>query len=93
MHALKNALDWTVSSGELVGKPMALITAATGDEKAHASFLLTLSALSAKFADDSTLLVSFIRSKIDVNGEITNLEILQSLQSVLNSLISTINNH
>src|SRR5262245_45979147 len=29
---LKNALDWTVSSGELVNKPLALVTAATGGE-------------------------------------------------------------
>src|SRR5258708_32296879 len=27
--SLKNALDWTVGSGELTGKPVALVTAAT----------------------------------------------------------------
>src|SRR5450432_4287229 len=37
--SLKNALDWTVGSGDLVNKPLALITAATGGEKAHASML------------------------------------------------------
>ncbi len=30
--ALKNALDWMVSSGSFVGKPTALITASTGGE-------------------------------------------------------------
>src|SRR5579871_3597845 len=44
---LKNALDWTVASGEFVNKPVALITAATGGTNAHASLLLTLTALSA----------------------------------------------
>jgi NAD(P)H-dependent FMN reductase len=34
--SLKNALDWTVSTGDLVNKPVALITAATGGDKAHA---------------------------------------------------------
>ena len=34
---LKNALDWTVSSGSLSEKPMALITASTGGENAPAS--------------------------------------------------------
>ena len=36
---LKNALDWTVSSGDLTNKPVALITASTGGDKAHASLL------------------------------------------------------
>jgi chromate reductase, NAD(P)H dehydrogenase (quinone) len=45
---LKNALDWTVSSGEFVYKPLALITAATGGNNAHASLLLTFTALSAQ---------------------------------------------
>ena len=45
--ALKNALDWTVSSSTAFpGKPVALITAATGGDKAHAAFLLTLKAIS-----------------------------------------------
>src|SRR5687768_15246067 len=33
--ALKNAIDWTVATGELVNKPLALITAASGGDKAH----------------------------------------------------------
>src|SRR5687768_689015 len=35
--SLKNALDWTVSSGEFIDKPVALITASTAGDKAHAS--------------------------------------------------------
>src|SRR4051812_119731 len=42
--SLKNAIDWVVPSGELNGKPVGLVTAATGGEKAHASMLLTLEA-------------------------------------------------
>jgi NAD(P)H-dependent FMN reductase len=34
---LKNLLDWTVGSGEFVNKPLAVITAATRGDKAHAS--------------------------------------------------------
>ena len=45
--SLKNALDWTVSSGEFVHKPLALITAATGGDKAHAALLDTLCACAA----------------------------------------------
>lgn len=87
--SLKNALDWTVSSGELVNKPVALITAATGGDKAHAAMLLTLTALSSK-VDDATLLVPFIRAKLNDRGEIINPETAQSLTDVVNALIKTI---
>jgi len=45
--SLKNALDWTVSSGDLNEKPVAAISASplySGGDKAHASLLLTLTA-------------------------------------------------
>ncbi|MEO6452837.1 MAG: NAD(P)H-dependent oxidoreductase [Ginsengibacter sp.] len=89
--SLKNALDWTVSSGELVDKPIAVITAATGGDKAHAALLLTLKALSAKVAEDATLLISFVRTKLNNNGEVINAEIIQSLTLVVNALVKTIN--
>lgn len=70
--SLKNALDWTVSSGSLVDKPLSLITASTGGENAHAALLLILGALSAHLLPDATLLVSFVRSKMDTDGNITD---------------------
>jgi NAD(P)H-dependent FMN reductase len=85
---LKNALDWTVSSGELAYKPVAVITASTGGEKAHASLLLTLTALSSKVPASSTLLISFVRTKINANGEVTDPATLLALQSVYQSLLS-----
>ena len=87
---LKNALDWTVSSGEFVNKPVALITAATGGDKAHASLLLTLSALSAQVPDDHKLLISFVRAKLNENGEVKDPATIQSIKSVMEALISTI---
>src|SRR5687768_1862826 len=33
--SLKNALDWTVSSGEFVNKPVSLITASSHGESGH----------------------------------------------------------
>ncbi|MDQ4141691.1 MAG: NAD(P)H-dependent oxidoreductase, partial [Bacteroidota bacterium] len=40
--SLKNALDWTVSSGEFVGKPVAVLSASPsmlGGDKAHAGLV------------------------------------------------------
>jgi chromate reductase, NAD(P)H dehydrogenase (quinone) len=90
---LKNAIDWTVSTGEFVDKPVALITAATGGDKAHASLLLTLSAISARVPEHATLLISFIRSKLNENNEVKDPAALESIRSVMNALIDAIRNN
>ncbi len=87
--SLKNALDWTVSSGDFVDKPVALITAATSGDKAHASLLLTFSALSAKLSEETNLLISFIRAKITAEGNIKDAETINALQAVLHALIKS----
>jgi chromate reductase, NAD(P)H dehydrogenase (quinone) len=88
--SLKNALDWTVSSGELVDKPVALVTAATGGDKAHAALLLTLKALSSRVGEGATLLIPFIRTKLNDKGEVINSETVRALTSVVNALVQTI---
>src|SRR6187399_3234776 len=55
--SLKNALDWTVGSGEFVDKPVGLITASSQGEKGHAALLLILTAISSKVVSDATLLI------------------------------------
>lgn len=86
---LKNALDWTVSSGELVNKPLALITASTGGDKAHAAFLQIFTALSAKIPEGGSLLIPFIRSKINAVGEISDAAVLKAIQAVMDALVSS----
>jgi NAD(P)H-dependent FMN reductase len=88
--ALKNALDWMVSSGSFVRKPTALITASTGGENAHAALLKVLGAIDASVTEDITLLISFIRSKINHDCIITDAETEQNLQKILNGLLSLI---
>ena len=89
---LKNALDWTVSSGELANKPVAVITAATSGEKAHASLLLTLTALSAHVLEECTLLIPFIRSKIDAEGNVKDMETRTAINSIMDTFINDIRN-
>ena len=86
--SLKNALDWTVSSGSLVGKPLALITASTGGQNAHAALLLILGALSANLLEDATVLISFIRSKMDGDGNIKDVETAERLKNAFTGLLS-----
>jgi chromate reductase len=87
--SLKNALDWTVSSGDFVNKPVAVITAATVGDKAHASLLLTLSALSAKLSDETNVLIPFVRSKITAEGNIKDAETIRALQAAIHALIKS----
>jgi chromate reductase, NAD(P)H dehydrogenase (quinone) len=88
---LKNALDWTVSSGSLSEKPLALITASTGGENAHAALLLILHALNAKVAEDGALLISFIRSKMDAKGNITDEATKNAVGEAFNQLLKATN--
>ena len=89
--ALKNALDWTVSSSTAFpDKPVALITAATGGDKAHAAFLLTLKAISSKIPEGATLLLSFIRSKLNEKNEVKDSETLDAIKSVIHSFLKAI---
>lgn len=87
--SLKNALDWTVSSGEFYEKPVALITASSVGDKAHAALQQILTALTAKVNKETKLLIPFIRSKFDEEGKLDE-ETWQSIQNVVTALISIV---
>lgn len=87
---LKNALDWTVSSGSFSGKPTALITASTGGENAHSALLKVLGAIDASLSDGTTLLISYIRSKMDTAGNITDEETGEKIRTVFANLLKSI---
>ncbi|MGE1114680.1 NADPH-dependent FMN reductase [Priestia megaterium] len=91
--SLKNALDWIVSSGEFVNKPVAVISASShssGGRKAHDSILLTLEMIEAKIPKESTLRIGAIGTKINNKAEILDSTTSEQLKSVMNSLISSI---
>ena len=88
--SLKNALDWTVSSGELTYKPVAVITSASVGKNAHASLLLTLSALTATVAQEATLVIPFIRSKLNEKGEIKDANTLNSIKKIADAFLEVI---
>ena len=83
-------MDWIVSSGELVNKPLVLVTAATGGDKAHAAMLLTFKALNPKIGECATLLISFVRTKLNEKGEVINTGIIESLESVVTAIIKSV---
>jgi NAD(P)H-dependent FMN reductase len=88
--ALKNAWDWTVSSASFSGKPTALITASTGGENAHEAMIKILGAIDAKLTPETTLLIQFVRSKMDTDGNIIDEATVAKLQSVYEAFIASI---
>lgn len=85
--ALKNAIDWVVSSGSFSGKPTALITASTNGEHAHEAMIKILGAVDAKLIEETMLLIPFIRTKINANGELTDGETIVKIRAVLRALL------
>lgn len=84
---LKNAIDWTVSSMEFSKKPVALITASTLGEKCHQSLLATLEIIESKMLPETQLLISYVKTKFNKEGEFTDLTTLNAVNSLIQSLL------
>ena len=90
---LKNALDWTVSSGELNEKPVIAISASPmyeGGLKAMTSLLLTLSALGTVMTEKSHLSIPNILKKINKEGDVIDPETQQDLRLIFEHLLNEI---
>lgn len=66
--ALKNAIEWTVSTTLFSEKPVALITASGLGAKAHQALLLIMRTLYARFDASTTLHIPGIRPKVHDAG-------------------------
>jgi len=91
--SLKNALDWTVSSGEFMYKPTVAISASPsnmGGDKAHASLLLTLQAETAEVVNGGALTIPRVNKVLDADGNIADDAIAQALRTALASLAQAI---
>lgn len=88
--ALKNALDWTVSSGSLNEKPVAAISASplyTGGKHALASLLLTLKALGSHTDEHSSLSIPSLNTIFSETGTIKEEKIAGQLKRLLDHLL------
>lgn len=93
---LKNALDWLISSGELVDKPTTVISASTsyeGGSSANAVLTKLLGILSAKVMGDKPLCIDRVNKKIDENGKIIDKELADKLVASLDFLYGQPKNH
>jgi chromate reductase, NAD(P)H dehydrogenase (quinone) len=91
--ALKNALDWIVSSGEFMHKPTAVISASPspdGGEKANAALVQTLRVMMADIPTGAILCIPAVSAKLTDRGEIIDPQTVRSLVSLLTTLVETI---
>ena len=86
--ALKNALEWTVSSANFHNKPTALITASSLGEKAQESLLLVLKTIDAKIGENSALLILHAQTKIK-NRTVSDAPTLEQLHLLIKSFLHT----
>jgi hypothetical protein len=70
---LKDAHHPTFGYGEFDHKPVAFISVATGGENAFTSLLLTRTASSTEIGEGATMLIRFVRAKLNCKGVITDL--------------------
>ncbi len=85
--ALKNAIDWTVSTCEFSKKPVALITASTLGQKAHGALLNTLEVIEAVISE---LLISYIQTKIR-DSQIVDETTKQQVDALMTNFIENMN--
>jgi hypothetical protein len=60
----------------------------SGGDKAHASLLLTLTALGANVPEEGKLMIPTVSKKINAEGEVTDSQTIQQLKAVLNGIIT-----
>lgn len=85
--ALKNALEWTVSTTVFSDKPAGLIIASTSGEYAYESLLLIMKTLGAKINEESTLLIKGAKSKLNAQGNVIDEEARQGIHQIMKSFI------
>lgn len=83
--ALKNALEWCVSTTVFSGKPVACITAAAHGAKAHEALLMIMRTIEATVDDAHCLLIQGAKGKVSSSGEVTDEKTRQALDALMHS--------
>ncbi len=89
--ALKNALDWIVGSGEIVGKPVALFNASPRATHAQTSLVETLRVMSSDVVEDASIAVPLIGRQLDAGGIVADMKLSSLIRSALVTLAEAAN--
>jgi NAD(P)H-dependent FMN reductase len=85
--ALKNALDWLVSTVELIGKPVAVISVSpSGGEYAQTQLMHTLATMSWTVVEPACLRIALGRAQLDEHGELADPAVIDQLRKSIATL-------
>jgi len=85
---LKNAIDWLVSSGSFVKKPVLLLTVAAGDgQQVQDSLSHTLEVLEAVVVSPLSFKQANLRKGFNFEGELSEIQTLKEVQVALYALM------
>jgi NAD(P)H-dependent FMN reductase len=87
---LKNALDWVVSSGEFIDKPVAVVNASGRAAHAWKSLTETLTVMSARVIDDASITVPLDGKRLDGSGIAANADLAPVLMTAMKQLIGAV---
>ena len=85
--SLKNAIEWLVSTTLLTDKPAALITASSSGQKAHEALNLVMRTVGVKSGEHSSLLISAPKTKVSIEGKITDESTHQNIRQLMESFL------
>jgi NAD(P)H-dependent FMN reductase len=83
---LKNALDWVIESGELIDKPVALISASPRARYAWAALVEILTTMSARVIGEASIAMSLQGRTLDAEGMARDPGLRATLTSALDAL-------
>ena len=85
--SFKNAIEWMVSTTLFTDKPAALITASSSGQKAHEALNLVMRTVGVKLTDNGSLLIQAPKTKISIDGKITDEPTLSAIRDLMDALI------
>lgn len=91
--SLKNAFDWIVSSGQMIDKPTAVISASPNQEGgaiALESLTRTLRMINASIPDEASIAVPFIGSKFAPDGRLKDENTMSRLDTLVRALVEDV---
>jgi NAD(P)H-dependent FMN reductase len=87
---LKNAIEWCVATVVFSDKPTGIIVASGLGDKGFDELKLIMKTVTAKFNDDTTLLISGIKGKVNQQGDITHEATKQQVSKFVESFASLV---
>ncbi|MDE2429445.1 MAG: NAD(P)H-dependent oxidoreductase [Burkholderiales bacterium] len=83
---MKNALDWMVSSEDLVQKPVVVLNASPRASHADLALREVLSVMSAEIIDAASITVPIIGARLDEDGIVAHADIAASLTGAMKAV-------